>query len=106
MARRARQQIPASDDWQQLELLFDTPGQRLYEVIRPVLLFGQPVAERAAETITQLRSLQRYLAGFEATGLAGLEPAKQQHSRRLPVAIRQTILDLKSEHPQLSVCTS
>jgi hypothetical protein len=30
---------------------------------------------RAAETATHLRSVQRYLAGFEATGLAGLEPA-------------------------------
>jgi transposase len=103
MARRTRQRIPATDDWQQLELLCDTPGQRFYEVIRPVLLFGQPAAERAAETATHLRSLQRYLAGFEANGLTALEPTEPQHSRRLPVAIRQAVLDLRREHPPLRV---
>jgi len=103
MARRTRQRIPATDDWQQLELRFETPGQRLYEVIRPVLLFGQLPAERAAETATHLRSVQRYLAGFEATGLAGLEAAEPQRSRRLPAAIRQCILDLRREHPPLRV---
>ncbi len=103
MVRRARRQISATDDWPQLELLCDTPGQRLYEVIRPVVLFGQPPAERAAETATHLRSLQRYLAGFEAKGLAGLEPAAPEHSHRLPAAIRQAILDLRREHPPLRV---
>jgi len=103
VARRARQRIPATDDWRQLELLCDTPGQRLYEVIRPVLLFGQAPAERAAETATQLRSLQRYLAGFEANGLAGLEPTEPAYSRRLPITIRQAILDLRREHPPLRV---
>ena len=102
MAQRTRQRIPATDDWQQLELLFHTPGQRASEVIRPVVLFGQLPAERAAETATQLRSVQRYLAGFEATGLADLEPRQhQERPRRLPEAIRQTILDLKREHPPL-----
>ena len=60
MVQRARQRISATDDWLQLKLLFGTPGQRLYEVLRPVLLFGQPTAERAAETATHLRSLQCY----------------------------------------------
>jgi transposase len=103
MVRRARQRIPATDDWQQLELLVDTPGQRLYEVIRPVLLFGQAPAERATETATQLRSLQRYLVGFEANGLASLEPAPPTRSPRLPAAMRQAIIDLKREHPPLRV---
>jgi len=43
MARRARQRIPATDDWPQLALLVDTPGQHRYEVIRPVVLFGHPL---------------------------------------------------------------
>jgi transposase len=102
MARRARQRIPATDDWQQLRLLFATPGQRVYEVIRPVVLFGQPPAERAAETGTPSRSVQRYLAGFEASGLANLEPAQlTARAPRLPAALRQAILDLKREHPAL-----
>jgi transposase len=103
MARRARQRIPVTDDWQQLELLCETPSQRRYEVIRPIVLFGQPPGERATETATQLRSLQRYLAGFEAQGLAGLAPVVPQPARRLPAAIRQAILDRKREHPPLRV---
>lgn len=103
MARRTRQRIPETHNWQQLELLCDTSGQRLYEAIRPVLLFGQSPAERATETATHLRSLQRYLTGFEAMGLAGLEPAAPERSQRLPAAIRQCLLDLKREHPPLRV---
>ncbi len=37
-----RQQVPPTDDWQQLQLLAKTPEQRTYELIRPVVLFGQP----------------------------------------------------------------
>jgi len=33
---RKRQRIPPTDDWQQLELLLETPGRRSYEVIRTV----------------------------------------------------------------------
>ncbi len=66
MPRRHRERIPPTDDWQQLELLVDTPGQRSYEAIRPVLLFGEPVPERATTTQTQARSLYRYVARFEA----------------------------------------
>jgi hypothetical protein len=62
MPRRARQRIPPTDDWQQLELLIETPGQRSYEVIRPVVLFGEPVPERAATTQTHARTVYRTFA--------------------------------------------
>ena len=50
MASRHRERIPPTDDWQQLEFLLETPGQRSYEAIRPVVLFGEPVPERAGPT--------------------------------------------------------
>jgi putative transposase len=104
MVRRGRQRIQTTEDWPQLTLLCETPGQRSYEVIRPILLFGQPVAERAAETATQRRSVQRYLAGFEARGLAGLEPVPpQERSGRLPATIQQAIIDLRRAYPPLRV---
>ena len=44
----ARLQVAPTEDWRQIELLARTPGQRTYELIRPVVLFGQSPAERAA----------------------------------------------------------
>ena len=40
--------IAPTHDWQQLELCLRSAGQRAYELIRPVVLFGHSPAERAA----------------------------------------------------------
>ena len=40
MGKRKRQWIDATDDWQQLHLLTTSTEQRLYELIRPIVLFG------------------------------------------------------------------
>ena len=40
-----RPRIEPSDDWRQIELLARVPGQQTYELIRPVVLFGQSPAE-------------------------------------------------------------
>ncbi len=102
MASRHRERIPPTDDWQQLEFLLETPGQRSYEAIRPVVLFGEPVPERAGATQIPKRTLFRYVARFEAAGLGGLEPPpKLERHRRVPDEIRQAVLDLKREHPPL-----
>jgi putative transposase len=101
-AMRHRQRRSSTEDWQQLELLLDTPGQRSYEVIRPVILFGEPVPERATTTQTQTRTIYRYVARFEADGLRGLEPPPRlERHQRVPGAIRQAIIDLKREYPPL-----
>jgi hypothetical protein len=55
MARRP--QRAATEQWEQLELLFTSPQQRQYELIRPVVLFGEPAAERAPATNTPQRRL-------------------------------------------------
>ena len=39
-----------TDDWEQLELLCLWPEQRDYDLIRPLVLFGSPAAERAQQT--------------------------------------------------------
>ncbi len=102
MASRHRERIPPTDDWQQLEFLLETPGQRSYEAIRPVVLFGEPVPERAGATQIPKRTLFRYVARFEAEGLRGLEPPpKLERHRRVPDEVRQAVIDLKREHPPL-----
>ena len=80
------------------------PGQRSYELIRPVVLFGQSPAERAAETGAAARTLFRQVARFDQLGMASVvPPPKVETHRLLPAAVRQAILDAKREHPALHV---
>ncbi len=59
MPPQRQQRIEPTDDWRQLELLARAPGQHAYELIRPVVLFGQSPAERAAETGAAERTVYR-----------------------------------------------
>lgn len=102
MTRRQRVRIAPTEQWQQLELLLDTPGQRSYEAIRPVVVFGEPVPERATARRIPKRTLFRYVARFDAEGLRGLEPPPTlERHQRVPEEIRQAIVELKREHPPL-----
>ena len=57
--------MASAETWQQLELLIDFPEQRTYELIRPVVLFGEPLTMRAAETNTPLHVLRRLTQRFD-----------------------------------------
>ncbi len=93
-----------TDDWQQLQLLASFPEQRTYELIRPVVLFGQSPAERARQTGTPQRTLYRQAARFDHEGMASLfGPTKVERHRRLPAPVRQHILALRAEHAPLTV---
>lgn len=97
-----RPRVAPTDDWQQIELLARAAGQRTYELIRPVVLFGQSPAERAAETGTAVRTVYRQVGRFDQLGLAGLlPPPRVEKHRTLPPEVRQAILDAKREHPPL-----
>ncbi len=88
-----------TDDWQQLTLLAPFPEQRAYELLRPVVLFGRPTAQRSGETGTAERTIYRRAARFDAEGMASLfPPPKVEKHRRLPEKIRQALRDLKGEH--------
>lgn len=100
----ARPRIAPTEDWRQIELLARAPGQRTDELIRPVVLFGQSAAERAAETGAAERTLYRQVARFDQLGMTGLAPPpKVEKHRLLPAEVRQTFLDAKREHPPLNV---
>lgn len=95
-------------DWAQLHLLVTSPEQHAYEVLRPVVLFGQPITIRAQETGVSERALRRKVAGFDARGMRSLfdldaiTPATTDR-RLLPPEIRQAIVELKVEHPSLGL---
>ena len=94
-----RRRVEPTDDWEQLALLCLWPEQRAYEEIRPLTLFGNSVAQRAAETGTPERTLYRKVGRFEEEGMESLFATETARRRRLPPAMRRLILDLKAEHP-------
>lgn len=98
-----RPQVTPTDDWQQLQFLTKTPEQRTYELIRPVVLFGQPTSARARATGVPQRTLYRQADAFDRLGMASLAPPPQRERHlRLPAPIRQAIIDLKGEYPALN----
>jgi putative transposase len=104
MVRRRRERVEPTEDWDQLELLLKWPEQRECELIRPIVVFGGSVAERARETGAVSESkLRRDADLFDEVGmpsLFGSEPAKR---RRIPLAMRRLIVDRKAEYPAFSL---
>jgi hypothetical protein len=104
MARAGRPRRPPTDEWDQLRLLVSSPEQATYELLRPIVLFGQPLRERARETGVPERTLRRKAARFAEHGMRSLfapddPPAPDR--RVLPLGIRRAIVELKAEYPPL-----
>ncbi len=94
--------VEPAEQWDQLELLCTSPEQRVYELIRPIVLFGQPAAERARETKNPQRTVFRHAKLFLEQGMASLcAPPPGPPSPRLPLTIRDAIVAVKAEHPPL-----
>ena len=102
MPKAKRERRERTDNYHLIQQWCRTPEQRLYEGIRPVVLYGIPPAERAQETGLAERSLGRAADAFDTHGMISLfRPTKAQredHHRSLPVAVRQLIIDLKAEY--------
>lgn len=85
MGSRRRRKVEHTDDWQELLPLFDWPEQEAYEELRPLVLFGDSVAERSGVTGTPERTMYRRMERFEAEGMASLfgsDPATHRDKRR------------------------
>jgi transposase len=103
MGRRKRRRVNPTHEWEQIELLCAWEEQREYERIRPLVLFGEPVSERSAETGASERTLYRRIAAFGEHGMESLFGSPKAKRRVLPPAIRRKIVDLKAEHPPLNL---
>jgi transposase len=103
----ARKRLPHTEAWDAIQQLCLWPEQKAYEILRPVVLFGDPPGERAQETKANERTLRRQADRFEVEGMVSLfRPTKHQETddhRSLPPPIRQALVDLKAEYPDFSL---
>ncbi len=67
MGRRKRPKADPTEDWEALLPLFEWPEQQAYEELRPLVLFGSSVAERAGETGVPERTMYRRIERFETS---------------------------------------
>jgi putative transposase len=76
-----------------------------FAVLRPHLNEGIPLSEVARDAGVPLRSVQRWLARYRATGLAGLVRAQRSDTghRKLPAALVDVIEGMARHTPRPSV---
>ena len=91
---RRRKRIEPTDDWDQLVPLFEWPEQKEYEEIRPLVLFGSSVAERARVTGTPETTMYRKVERFENEAPPRAFLCRRGKRQLLPRAIRRMIVDL------------
>lgn len=107
MPKAKRERRERTDHYHLIQQWCHTPEQRLYEGIRPLVLFGETAKARAEETGLAERTLRRVSDAFDRQGLLSLfRPTKEEresHPRSLPVMMRQLIVDLKADYPDFTL---
>ncbi len=106
MPKRRYERREPTHEWSQIRPHLKDTAQIKYELIRPVILWGVSVKERAAET-GEPRSTIYYQANlFDIAGMASLlppeppPPISKLDKRILPPPMRQAIVDLYAEYPE------
>ena len=100
----ARQRPTATVEWQQMEMRLTWPEQRIYEVLRPVLLMGESAESRASATGEPIRTVYRHLQRFSSQGFQDLTAVvNPPPPHTLPPVVRQLICDLHAEYPAFNI---
>jgi transposase InsO family protein len=93
------------EEFAQLKLNFIDPVQHHYEVIRPVVLFGETVAARSQQTGVAPTQISDKARRFVAGGMFALADQRADHAGRpahdYPAPIAATILYLKQLYPPI-----
>jgi putative transposase len=109
MSRPGKERREPTHDWQQIKLLLKDSAQIQYEILRPVILWGQTPRVRAAETGMSQRTIYYKANLFDQAGMASLLPPEpppsvpKQDKRSLPPPVRQAIVDAHAQYPDLSL---
>lgn len=96
-----RQRVEHTEEWALVEPLLGWREQREYELLRPIVVFGDTPAERARQTGTAARTLYEKARLFDEEGVPSLFPTERGPT--LNPLIRRLIVDLKVQHPPLSL---
>ena len=98
---RKRQRVEHTEEWTLIEPLLPWHEQREYELLRPIVVFGDTPAERAGQTGAAERTLHEKARRFDEEGVPSLFPTERGPT--LNPLIRRLIVDLKVQHPPLSL---
>jgi putative transposase len=105
MPKRRYEHREPTHEWQQIRPLLKDTAQINYEIIRPVILWGETPKERGVQTSVSPRTIYYRANLFDQAGMASLLPAEppppvaKMDKRSLPPDIRQEIVDLHAQYP-------
>jgi transposase InsO family protein len=105
MPKRRYERREPTHDWHQIRPLLKDTAQITYEILRPVVLWGETPKERAEETGMSPRTIYYRANLFDQAGMASLLPAEppppipKLDKRSFPPDIRQEIVDLHAQYP-------
>jgi transposase InsO family protein len=105
MPKQRYQRQEPTHAWEQIRSKLTDSAQMTYEIIRPVILWGETPKERAAETGMSMRTIYYKSNLFDQAGMASLLPpdpppvVPKQDKRTLPPDMRQEIVNLHAEYP-------
>jgi transposase len=93
------------EEFAQLQLNFIDPFQHHYEVIRPVVLFGETVAARSRQTGIERTQISEKARRFVEGGMLALADRRPEHAGRklhdYPEPVAAYILSLKHLYPPI-----
>ena len=97
--------MSAEADFEQIRLQFVDPIQHDYEVIRPIVLFGETAAERSRQTGMERTGVGDKARRFVLGGMEGLRDRRTEARGRqepiYPEAIADYIVYLKQLYPPI-----
>jgi hypothetical protein len=97
--------VERPENFAQLQLLFTDPIQYDYEVIRPVVLFAEPIAARSRETESARTTVSEKARRFVTGGMLNLVDKRTHASKRstqtYPEPVAKYILYLKQLYPPI-----
>lgn len=96
--------MSAAREFQQLRLKFTDPIQHEYEVIRPIILFGETVTARSQQVEMPRTTVGEKAQRFVQQGMLGLAPSLTQTGRPahvFPRAVADYIAYLKQLYPPI-----
>src|SRR5918999_3221020 len=101
--------VSSHEEFARIQLHFIDPTQRDYEIIRPIVLFGETAAERSRQTGVERTVVGDKARRFVLGGMAGLQdqrtPARDPQEPVYPEAIAGYIVYLKQLYCSIAAKT-